>query len=98
MASLSANADGFQYLLAASGDTIRVYDIGELDSPELLREVVGHWHDVTRMRIWLRSGKESQKAKSVWIVSAGLDRTLRRWKLSGMIAPSYAGNNSSSFV
>ncbi|KZV64463.1 WD40 repeat-like protein [Peniophora sp. CONT] len=82
--SLAANADAFPYLLAASGDIIRVYDISELDSPELLREVTGHWHDVTRLRVWLRSDKENKAAKSVWIVSAGLDRTLRRWKLSGM--------------
>ncbi|VDC07116.1 unnamed protein product [Peniophora sp. CBMAI 1063] len=83
--SLSADADAFPYLLAASGDAIRVYDISEPDTPELLREVEGHWHDVTRMRVWLRN--EGGKGKSVWIVSAGLDRTLRRWKLSDIVVP-----------
>jgi hypothetical protein len=70
------------YLLTATDDVIRVYDVSYLDEPEFIREVEGHWHDVTRLRLWLRK-REGTNGKEIWIVSAGLDRTLRRWRLAG---------------
>ena len=74
--------DAFPYLLCATGDVFRVYDISSLDEPGFIREVDGHWHDVTSLRLWLRTRSDG-KGKEVWVVSGGLDRTLRRWKLSG---------------
>ncbi|KAI0047961.1 WD40 repeat-like protein [Auriscalpium vulgare] len=76
------DAEEFPYLLGGSGDVFRVYDISSLDEPELVREVDGHWHDVTHLRLWLRKTQGGQ-GHEVWIVSAGLDGTLRKWKLSG---------------
>ncbi|KAI0313627.1 WD40 repeat-like protein [Amylostereum chailletii] len=80
------DGSSFPYLLCATGDVIRVYDVSSLDEPELVREVEGHWHDVTSLRLWLRE-REDGKGKEVWIVSGGLDRTLRRWRLSDLLAP-----------
>ena len=81
------DADAFPYLLGGSGDLIRVYDISSLEEPEFIREVEGHWHDVTHLRVWLRDRKEG-KGKEVWIVSASLDGTLRKWRLAGKQFPS----------
>ena len=76
------DADAFPYLLGGSGDLIRVYDISSLEEPEFIREVEGHWHDVTHLCVWLRDRKEG-KGKEVWIVSASLDGTIRKWRLAG---------------
>jgi len=77
--------DAFPYLLAGSGDSIRVYDISSLDETELMREVEGHWHDVTHLRTWLQESADGRK--DVWIISGSLDSTLRKWKLSGLVVP-----------
>ncbi|THH13607.1 hypothetical protein EW146_g6626 [Bondarzewia mesenterica] len=78
--------DAFPYLLGASGDVIRVYDISSLEEPEFIREVEGHWHDVTHLRVWLRKRKDGL-GKEVWILSASLDGTIRKWKLAELIVP-----------
>ncbi|KAI9446670.1 WD40 repeat-like protein [Lactarius indigo] len=75
------DADAFPYLLAGSGDSIRVYDISSLDEAELIKEVEGHWHDVTHLRIWLQESADGTR-KDVWVISGSLDGTLRKWKLS----------------
>ena len=75
------DSDAFPYLLAGSGDSIRVYDISSLDEAELIREVEGHWHDVTHLRTWLQESADGRE--DVWIISGSLDSTLRKWKLSG---------------
>ncbi|ETW85708.1 hypothetical protein HETIRDRAFT_443591 [Heterobasidion irregulare TC 32-1] len=80
------DADAFPYLLGGSGDLIRVYDISSLEEPEFIREVEGHWHDVTHLRVWLRDRKEG-KGKEVWIVSASLDGTIRKWRLADIVVP-----------
>lgn len=74
------------YLLTGSGDTIRVYDVSSLDTPELLGEIDAHWHDVTALRLWMRkTAVEEGKVKvEPWIVSASLDGTLRKWRLLGV--------------
>jgi WD40 repeat protein len=74
--------DAFPYLLAGSGDCIRVYDISSLDEAELLREIEGHWHDVTHLRTWIQGSGDGAR-RDVWVVSGSLDGTLRKWKLSG---------------
>lgn len=74
--------DAFPYLLAGSGDCIRTYDASSVDEVEFIREVEGHWHDVTHLRIWIQQAADGTR-RDVWVVSGSLDGTLRRWKLSG---------------
>lgn len=76
------DSDQFPYLLAGSGDCIRVYDISELDEVDFVREIEGHWHDVTHLRVW-NQGSGDGARRDVWVVSGSLDGTLRRWKLLG---------------
>ena len=74
--------DAFPYLLAGSGDCIRVYDISSLDEAEFIGEIEGHWHDVTHLRTWIQESGDGGR-RDVWVVSGSLDGTLRKWKLSG---------------
>jgi len=78
--------DAFPYLLAGSGDCIRTYDASSVDEVEFIREVEGHWHDVTHLRIWIQQSADGTK-RDVWVVSGSLDGTLRRWKLSDLVVP-----------
>ncbi|EJF65725.1 WD40 repeat-like protein [Dichomitus squalens] len=82
---------GEPYLLTGTGAVIRVYDISSLEEPELIAETDGHWHDVTALRLWIRKSEvEGQPGKvrvEPWIVSASLDGTLRRWRLSELLHP-----------
>jgi WD40 repeat protein len=72
------------YLITGSGDVIRTYDLSTLSEPEMLSEVDGHWHDVTALRLWVRKNQEDGKTRiEPWIVSASLDGTIRKWRLSG---------------
>jgi WD40 repeat protein len=73
------------YLFTGSGDTIRVYDVSALEEPELIREIEGHWREVTAIRLWFRksAGDNGRSYIEPWIVSASLDNTIRKWKLSG---------------
>ncbi|OSX65158.1 hypothetical protein POSPLADRAFT_1053931 [Postia placenta MAD-698-R-SB12] len=79
------------YLLTGAGDVIRVYDISTLEEPELLCEVDAHWHDVTALRLWMRKtpvkGTGGQFKVEPWIVSASLDGTIRKWRLSELLSP-----------
>ncbi|KAF8350865.1 WD40-repeat-containing domain protein [Amanita rubescens] len=86
--SLTALAD--TYLVTGAGDVIRTYDISNLEEPELLGEVDAHWHDVTSIRLWLRQIKAKGGAVRVepWVITASLDGTLRKWKLSELLDPS----------
>ncbi|EPT05940.1 hypothetical protein FOMPIDRAFT_1044419 [Fomitopsis schrenkii] len=79
------------YLLTGAGDVIRVYDIATPEEPELIREVDAHWHDVTALRLWMRTtpvkGGQGKLQVEPWIVSASLDGTLRKWRLSELLTP-----------
>lgn len=100
------DASTFPYLIAASGDNIRTYDISSLRIPsflsedektdgglsgsrdpgsaEFIREIEGHWHDVTGLGVWLKeTNLKEGRGKEVWIVSASVDLTIRRWRLAG---------------
>ena len=75
------------YLLTGAGDVIRVFDVSSPEEPELLAEVDAHWHDVTALRLWMRKSAVEGAPGAVKveprIVSASLDGTIRRWRLSG---------------
>ena len=75
------------YLLTGAGDVIRVYDVSTPEELELIREVDAHWHDVTALRLWMRTtpveGGQGTLQVEPWIVSASLDGTIRKWRLSG---------------
>ncbi|KAI0664951.1 WD40 repeat-like protein [Cubamyces menziesii] len=79
------------YLLTGAGDVIRVYDVSSPEEPELLAEVDAHWHDVTALRLWMRrsavEGPPGAVKVEPWIVSASLDGTIRRWRLSELLQP-----------
>ncbi|KAL6309025.1 WD40-repeat-containing domain protein [Sparassis latifolia] len=79
------------YLITGAGDALRAYDVSELDEPELLGTVDGHWHDVTALQLWMRRIPAAVEGGRVrvepWIVSASLDGTIRRWKLSELLHP-----------
>ncbi|KAL7283278.1 hypothetical protein ACG7TL_002707 [Trametes sanguinea] len=79
------------YVLAGAGDVIRVFDVSTLDEPELLAEVDAHWHDVTALRLWMRKSAVEGTPGAVkvepWVVSASLDGTIRRWRLSELLQP-----------
>ena len=76
------DSDAYPYLLTASGDCIRTYDISSVDEVEFIREVEGHWHDVTHLLLWIQEPAVGVK-RNVWVVSGSLDGSLRKWKLSG---------------
>lgn len=71
------------YLLTAYGDVIRAYDLssGDQFNPDILREIDGHWYDVTALRVWLRVDENGRV--DVWVISASLDGTVRKWKFTG---------------
>lgn len=73
------------YLLTGAGDILRTFDISTLDEPELLSETDGHWHDITAIRLWIRKTVDEDGKTRVepWIVTSGLDKTIRKWKLNG---------------
>lgn len=62
-------------------------EIWHLDpAPTLVRTLEGHWHEVTYLGTWTR------KDGTLWLVSAALDGTVRRWPWSvvttaGLSAP-----------
>ncbi|KAH9946236.1 WD40 repeat-like protein [Epithele typhae] len=79
------------YLLTGAGDIIYAYDVSSPDLPELLGQTDGHWHDVTALRLWVRKteveGEPGKTRVEPWVVSASLDGTLKRWKLSELLHP-----------
>jgi hypothetical protein len=81
------------YLFTGAGDTIRVYDVSSLEEPEFIREIEGHWREVTAIRLWFRKtvGDNGKSYIEPWIVSASLDSTIRKWKLNGKFGLSSFG-------
>jgi len=77
------------YVLTGSGDVIRTYDVSTPEEPELLGEVDAHWHDVTALRLWMRRsvGEDGKTRVEPWVVSASLDGTIRKWRLSELLQP-----------
>ncbi|KAK0210337.1 WD40-repeat-containing domain protein [Desarmillaria ectypa] len=77
------------YLITGSSDVIRSYDVSSIEEPEILGEIDAHWHDVTALRFWMRkfTGKDGCTRVEPWVLSASLDGTLRKWRLSELLAP-----------
>lgn len=72
------------YLVVAVGDLLRVYSYDPLsaqDPPELLCELEAHSHDITSLDVWVRTCNNGRA--ELWVLSASLDGTLRRWSLHG---------------
>ncbi|KAL5529300.1 hypothetical protein ACEPAG_5285 [Sanghuangporus baumii] len=76
-------------LLTGAGDAIRLYDVSEPSSPELLSTTDAHWFDVVSLHLWFRrrTAEDGKLSIEPWIVSASLDQTIRRWKLADLISP-----------
>lgn len=62
---------------------------------ETVVEVEGHWHEVTSLALWSRSSSVSASSSTstvlpqaegeeLWVVSAGLDGSIRRWSLNSI--------------
>lgn len=77
------------YLITGAGDVIRVYDVSSPEEPELLNVIDAHWHDVTALRLWVRKtvGEDGVTRVEPWVVSASLDGTLRKWRVSELLKP-----------
>ncbi|KAG7086656.1 hypothetical protein E1B28_002595 [Marasmius oreades] len=74
------------YLITGAGDVLRVYDTSSLTEPELLNEFDAHWHDITDIRLWLRKSQNDGIVKvEPWIISTGIDSTIRRWRLQDIL-------------
>ena len=73
------------YLVTGAGDVLRVFDVANPEAPELIKVIDAHWHDVTAIRFWRRKSVDNEGNTCVepWIISASLDGTIRRWRLSG---------------
>lgn len=75
---------GRPILITGSGDLFTAWDVSAFGEPDggvdALTKIDAHSHDITGIGWWIRS---SNGRKEAWIVSAGLDGTLRRWKLDG---------------
>lgn len=73
------------YLITAAGDVLRTFDVSLLEEPEIVSEIDGHWHDITAIRLWPRTskGNDGKTRVEAWIVTASLDKTIRKWRLAG---------------
>ncbi|KIJ60635.1 hypothetical protein HYDPIDRAFT_32058 [Hydnomerulius pinastri MD-312] len=76
------------YVVTAFGDVIRLYDVSTLSEPEILGEIDAHWHDVTAVKLWMRTSKNEagQTRIEPWIVTTSLDGTIRKWRFSELAA------------
>jgi len=78
------------YLFTASGDIIKSWDASDLEGEVKQRnEVDGHWHEVTLLKAWFTS-------PDVYIMSASLDGTIRRWKVNDLLTPKLAAEMTDS--
>lgn len=75
------------YVVTAYGDVIRLYDVSTVFEAEVAGEIDAHWHDVTAVRLWLRTSHNATGRTTIepFIVSASLDGTVRKWKLSELL-------------
>ena len=70
----------------AADEHIRVFSA---DDGALLATVEGHWHEVEAADAWVRQGSgplgqtETEGTEEEWLVTSGLDGSVRRWKGTG---------------
>ena len=76
------------YVVTAYGDIIRLYDVTGVFELEVVGEIDAHWHDVTAIRLWLRttSNEAGNTRIEPYIVSTSLDGTIRKWRFSGALS------------
>lgn len=73
------------YVVTAYGDIIRLYDVTSMFESEVVGEIDAHWHDVTAIRLWLRTSRNTSGNTRIEpiIVSTSLDGTIRKWRFNG---------------
>lgn len=80
---ISGSADEDVRTFAASGDASADW--------KLVRRQRGHWHEVEKLCLWTgivdEEGKDIQSTPSSWVISTGLDGSVRRWKLEELMVP-----------
>ncbi|KIM57064.1 hypothetical protein SCLCIDRAFT_29121 [Scleroderma citrinum Foug A] len=72
------------YMVTAYGDIIRLYDVTSMFESEVVGEIDAHWHDVTAIRLWLRTSRNTSGNTRIEpiIVSTSLDGTIRKWRFN----------------
>lgn len=83
--------------LVSAADAANTYKDGR-KPPGLVYEVEGHFHEVAKLAIWTttgetqlevegddRSSEPSQQREETYLVSAGLDCTIRKWRLRDIL-------------
>lgn len=83
--------------LVTAADAANMYKDGK-KPPGLVYEVEGHFHEVVKLAIWSSTGetqlevesgeqssKSSEQREETYIVSAGLDCTIRKWRLRDIV-------------
>lgn len=92
---LPAELDRFPEAVVTGGsdEHLRLYP-HVVSHPELIYQVEAHWHEVTSLAVWIRTPAPASHPTSsvlpplpphacqVWIVSASLDGSIRRWNLT----------------
>ncbi|WFD32756.1 hypothetical protein MSPP1_003807 [Malassezia sp. CBS 17886] len=71
----------------------RLSDDGAHGGAVQVGQLEGHWHDITFLGAWRRTahGADDGSPGDVWVVSAGLDGTVRRWPLSAVLRATHEG-------
>ena len=83
--------------LVSAADAADQYKDGK-KPPGMVYELEGHFHEVIKLAIWSTTGetqlevenedelsKPSEQREETWIVSAGLDCTIRKWRLRDVL-------------
>ena len=73
------------YVVTAYGDIIQLHDVTSVFESEVVGEIGAHWHDVTAIRLWLRTSRNESGNTRIepFIVSTSLDGTIRKWRFNG---------------
>lgn len=83
-------------VITGAGDVITVFDVSDPSSPQTIRTVDAHWHDVTALKLWVRQsrGDDGITSQEPWVVSASLDGTIRKWRLAGELLLEVIGGST----
>jgi WD40 repeat protein len=54
-----------------------------LPTAKEMKPVQGHCHEVSALCTWIKDVDDQGGKKEAWVVSAGLDGTIRRWSMQG---------------